>query len=48
MYDGIRKIEDVIEYIEQNITSEINCDILAGKMNLSVYEFRRIFSFIVA
>lgn len=47
MYDGIRKIEDVIEYIEQNITSEINCDVLAGKMNLSVYEFRRIFSFIV-
>lgn len=47
MYNGIRKIEDVIDYIEQNILENINCDELAAKMNLSVYEFRRIFAFIV-
>ena len=47
MYNGIKKIEDVIEYIENHITEELYCDILASKMQLSVYEFRRIFSFIV-
>lgn len=47
MYQGIKKIEEVIDYIETNITSDIDCKILANKMNLSVYEFRRIFSFIV-
>lgn len=47
MYSGIQKIEDVIEKIEKNITSSINCDELAAGMNLSVYEFRRIFSFVV-
>ncbi len=47
MYNGIRKIEDVIGYIEENILSDISCDELAAKMNLSVYEFRRIFAFIV-
>ncbi len=47
MYNGIEKIKEVIDYIEENITEEISCDVLAAKMNLSVYEFRRIFSFIV-
>lgn len=47
MYNGIKKIEEVLEYIEENITGDIECDILAKKMNLSVYEFRRIFSFIL-
>lgn len=47
MYDGLRKIEKVIDYIEENILTEINCELLAAEMNLSVYEFRRIFSFIV-
>lgn len=47
MYNGIQKIEEVIEYIEQNITADIDCNDLSGRMNLSVYEFRRIFSFIV-
>ncbi len=47
MYNGIRKIEEVIDLIESNITEDISCDVLASKMNLSVYEFRRIFSFIV-
>lgn len=47
MYSGIQKIEEVIDYIESNLTSEINCNAMAAKMNLSVYEFRRIFSFVV-
>lgn len=47
MYDGLQKIEKVIDYIEENILTEINCELLAAEMNLSVYEFRRIFSFIV-
>jgi len=47
MYNGIEKIEAVIGYIETHITEELDYDILASKMQLSVYEFRRIFSFIV-
>lgn len=47
MYSGLKKIEEVLEYIEKNITSDIQCDNLSKKMNLSVYEFRRIFSFII-
>ena len=47
MYAGIKKIEDVLSYIEDNITEDIECNILAQIMNLSVYEFRRIFSFII-
>jgi len=47
MYSGIQKIEEVIDYIEENITEAIDCKALAAKMELSVYEFRRIFSFIV-
>lgn len=47
MYNGIRKIEEALDYIEENLTSDISCDILAKKMNLSVYEFRRIFAFLI-
>lgn len=47
MKNGIEKIEEVIDFIEENITSDIDCNVLAKKMNLSVYEFRRIFAFIV-
>ncbi len=47
MYNGIQRIDEVIEYIEDNITSPIDCNELSAKMNLSVYEFRRIFSFVV-
>ena len=46
-YSGIEKIEKVIEYIEEHITEEIDCEALASQMALSVYEFRRIFSFII-
>ncbi|MBQ8551365.1 MAG: helix-turn-helix transcriptional regulator [Clostridia bacterium] len=47
MYNGIQKTEAVIDYIESGITSELDYNKLASIMNLSVYEFRRIFSFIV-
>lgn len=47
MYNGIEKLESVLDYIETNITSDIDLNNLASQMNLSVYEFRRIFSFVV-
>lgn len=47
MYNGIQKIDEVIDYIESNLTCDVDCEVLASKMNLSVYEFRRIFSFVV-
>ena len=47
MYYGIQKIEEIIDFIESNITSEIDYEHLASKIALSVYEFRRIFAFIV-
>ncbi len=47
MYNGIQKIENIIDYIETHITEEIDYDMLSSKMQLSLYEFRRIFSFVV-
>ena len=47
MYNGIEKIKAVIDYIEENITTELDYSAMAAAMNLSVYEFRRIFSFVV-
>ena len=47
MYNGIQRIEEIIEYIECNITSEIDYEALASRMAMSVYEFRRIFAFVV-
>lgn len=47
MHSGIEAINEIIDYIEENITTDIDCGELAAKMNLSVYEFRRIFSFVV-
>ncbi len=38
--------EDLIEQIEQELLSDIDISALAKKMNLSVYEFRRIFTFV--
>ncbi len=47
MYNGIQKMEEIIEYIELHLTSEMDYEKLASRMTLSVYEFRRIFAFIV-
>lgn len=47
MYNGIQKIDEIINDIENNITSDIDYEALSSKMALSVYEFRRIFAFVV-
>ena len=47
MYNGMEKINGVLEYIECHITEELRCEEMAQIMQLSVYEFRRIFSFVV-
>lgn len=47
MFEGLQKIKDVLEHIEENITSDLDYKVLASKMGLSVYEFRRIFSFVI-
>lgn len=36
---------DVIEYIEKNLTGNLDITVMAKKAKMSVYEFRRIFSF---
>ena len=46
MYNGIEKINQVLEYIEENVTENISCSELARIAALSDYEFRRVFSFI--
>ena len=47
MDGNLRKLETVIAQIEVNITGEVNTEALAKTMLLSVYEFRRIFAFLV-
>ena len=47
MYNGIQKIEEIINEIEDHLTSDIDYEALASQMALSVYEFRRIFAFVV-
>lgn len=47
MYNGIRCMEDVIDYIESHITEPLNFEAVLPMVNLSLYEFRRIFSFVV-
>ena len=47
MYNGMKKIEEVLLYIEKNITNDISCEELSKMMNLSIYEFRRIFAFVM-
>ena len=47
MYASQQKIKDTIDYIEKNITTNLDCNILAEITGLSIYEFKRIFSFAV-
>jgi AraC family transcriptional regulator len=47
MYDAMKRMEEVIEYIEANLTGELDFDVILSKVNLSLYEFRRVFSFVV-
>ncbi len=44
--NNIYQLNQVIEFIEKNIFTEINIGDLAKMTGLSVYEFRRIFSFV--
>lgn len=44
---GIERIEEVIDRIEEGICEEIDYPALAASLALSLYEFRRIFAFIV-
>ncbi len=47
MENGIKKINDVLEYIERHIFEDITCKELAQVAILSEYEFRRVFSFLL-
>ena len=47
MENGLQKIDCVIDMIENDICADIDCLKLSRVMGLSVYEFRRIFSFVV-
>lgn len=46
MNQNLHKFHEIIEYIEQHLLSDINAAALARMANLSVYEFRRVFSFL--
>lgn len=46
MINNINKLNEIIEYIESNLNSRLDITLLAQKAGLSLYEFRRIFSFI--
>lgn len=43
----IDKINQILDYIEENLTGEISYSHMAKMMTMSVYEFRRIFAFII-
>ena len=47
MNNGIKNIKTILDEIENNITAEIDYETIASQMALSVYEFRRIFAFII-
>ena len=43
--NSINSFNEIIEYIEKNLTNEIDINKMAAMANMSIYEFRRIFSF---
>lgn len=43
---NIAKFNEIVDYIEKNLTGEIDVGAIAQIANMSIYEFRRIFSFI--
>ena len=47
MYNAMQRMETVMEYIEENLTGELDFDQILSKVNVSLYEFRRVFSFVV-
>lgn len=44
--DWILNMRDVLEYIEDNLSSQIDLDIISQKACCSIYNFQRIFSYI--
>jgi len=47
MFAGLQLIDEVIDTLERDISAEPDYAALAARMALSVYEFRRIFAFVV-
>ena len=43
---NIVSFKEIIDYIEDNLTENINIEVLAKASKMSVYEFRRVFSFV--
>ncbi|MCL2774017.1 MAG: AraC family transcriptional regulator, partial [Oscillospiraceae bacterium] len=43
--DWIERLNNVVEYVEENLTSDIQIDELSKIAYCSVYEFSRVFSF---
>ena len=43
---NIEKFNEIVDYIEEHLTGEIDVGTAAQMANMSIYEFRRIFSFI--
>ena len=41
------KMNEILDLIEENLTGEISFEMLAKRMALSIYEFRRIFTFVM-
>lgn len=41
------KMNEILDLIEENLTGEISYEMLAKHMALSIYEFRRIFTFVI-
>lgn len=44
--NNIDNFNSVIEYIEENLTEDIDISAMAKKAKMSIYEFRRVFSFV--
>ena len=45
--EWINNMNDAIDYIEQHITDEIDYNIISQRASCSVYNFQRLFSFIL-
>ena len=45
--EWINNLNDAIDYIEQHITDEIDYNIISQRSACSVYNFQRLFSFIL-
>ncbi len=44
--NNINSFNEIIDYIEENLTDDLDIAVMAKKASMSLYEFRRIFSFV--